>query len=248
MKDRASKLFIILGGFFVTNALLAEFIGVKIFSVEATLGFEPLNFTLFGESGLGFNMTAGVLLWPVVFVFTDVLNEYYGQRGVRFLSFLTAGLISYGFLMVYLAMSVEPASFWIGSKAGQGVENMDTAFNAIFGQGLRIIVGSIIAFFIGQIADVYVFRQIRRITGEKKLWLRATGSTLVSQLIDSYVVLFIAFYGQFSNVQILAFGMVAYAYKFVVAILSTPVIYLVHLGIEWYLGKEKAHEMAEAAH
>ena len=247
LKDRASILFIILGGFFVTNALLAEFIGVKLFSVEATLGFESLNLSLFGETGLGFNMTAGVLLWPVVFIFTDVLNEYYGNRGVRLLSFLTVGLIAYGFIMVYIAMSVAPASFWVGSKVDEGVPNMDLAFNAIFGQGLRIIVGSICAFLVGQLVDVWVFQKIRKATGEKRLWLRATGSTLVSQLVDSYVVLFIAFAGQFSTVQILAFGLVAYVYKFVVAIASTPIIYLAHTGIERYLGKETARKMASEA-
>lgn len=247
LKDRASILFIILGGFFVTNALLAEFIGVKLFSVEATLGFESLNLSLFGETGLGFNMTAGVLLWPVVFIFTDVLNEYYGKKGVRLLSFLTVGLIAYGFIMVYIAMSVAPASFWVGSKVDEGVPDMDLAFNAIFGQGLRIILGSICAFLIGQLVDVWVFQRIRRATGEKRLWLRATGSTLVSQLVDSYVVLFIAFAGQFSTVQILAFGLVAYIYKFVVAIASTPIIYLAHTGIEKYLGKETAQRMATEA-
>lgn len=247
LKDRSSVLFVILGGFFVTNALLAEFIGVKLFSVEATLGFEPLNLSLFGETGLGFNMTAGVLLWPVVFIFTDVLNEYYGKRGIRLLSFLTVGLISYGFIMIYLAMSVAPAASWIGSKSGVGVSNMDVAFNAIFGQGLRIILGSICAFLIGQLVDVWVFQRIRKVTGEKKIWLRATGSTLVSQLIDSYVVLFIAFYGQFSMGQILAFGLVAYIYKFIVAIASTPIIYLVHAGIERFLGKETAERMIKEA-
>lgn len=247
LKDKSSILFVILGGFFIANALLAEFIGVKIFSVEATLGFEPLNLSLFGETGLGFNMTAGVLLWPVVFIFTDVLNEYYGRRGVRLLSFLTVGLIAYGFLMIFLAMWVAPAQGWIGSKASEGVPSMDLAYNAIFGQGLRIIVGSICAFLIGQLVDVWVFQRIRKATGEKKVWLRATGSTLISQLIDSYVVLFIAFYGQFSVGQILAFGLVGYTYKFIVAILSTPIIYLAHSGIEKFLGKETAHRLAKEA-
>ena len=92
-KNKAVTLFIILGGFFVANALVAEFIGVKIFSLERTLGIEPFQFSFFGEDNLGFNLTAGVLLWPVVFVMTDIINEYYGLKGIRFLSFLTVGLI-----------------------------------------------------------------------------------------------------------------------------------------------------------
>ncbi len=66
--------------------------------------------------------------------------------------------------------------------------------SGIFRQGLWIIIGSMVAFLIGQVLDVLVFHRIKKITGEKRIWLRATGSTLVSQLVDSFVVLFIAFY------------------------------------------------------
>ena len=106
--------------------------------------------------------------------------------------------------------------------------------------------------------DVFVFHKIKRATGEKKIWLRATGSTLISQFIDSYVVLFIAFYigtrignkeGDFvwSFKLFLAVGTLNYLYKSVVAIVLTPVIYLVHNVIENYLGKDKANEMKRAA-
>ncbi len=88
---KPTRLFIILGGFFIANALIAEIIGVKIFSLEKTLGFAPLHIHLFGND-LSVNLTAGVLLWPVVFIMTDIINEYYGMRGVKFLSWLTAGL------------------------------------------------------------------------------------------------------------------------------------------------------------
>ena len=101
-KNKSNLLFIVLAGIFITNALIAEFIGVKIFSLERTLGFDPLNFTIFGSKGLSFNLTAGVLLWPVVFVMTDIINEYFGTKGVKFLSYLTCILISYAFLMVFL--------------------------------------------------------------------------------------------------------------------------------------------------
>ena len=99
-KNKALILFLILGGFFIANALIAEFIGVKIFSLEQTLGFESMSLSLFGEDNLGFNLTAGVLLWPIVFIMTDIINEYYGQKGVKFLSYLTVGLIIYAFISV----------------------------------------------------------------------------------------------------------------------------------------------------
>ena len=109
--NKASRLFIFLGGFFVANAMIAEFIGVKIFSLERTLGFEPLNMTIFGVKNLSFNLTTGVLLWPFVFVLTDTINEYYGKRGVRLLSFLTAGLITYAFVMFYCGIRLVPGGF-----------------------------------------------------------------------------------------------------------------------------------------
>ena len=124
---------------------------------------------------------------------------------------------------------------------------MDVAFNKILGQGLRIIVGSLTAFLIGQLVDVFVFQKLRRATGNKRLWLRATGSTLVSQLIDSFVVLFIAFYGVFATDQIIAIGITNYIYKFAVAILLTPLIYLGHYLIDNYLGKENAALISEEA-
>src|SRR5688572_5737193 len=192
IRYKPTRLFIILAGFFIVNALIAEFIGVKIFSLESTLGFNPIEIKLFGNS-YSFNLTCGVLLWPVVFVMTDIINEYYGPKGVRFLSWLAIGLIAYGFIMIFGAMKTVPSGFWITSKQEIGITDMDKAYNGIFGQGLGIIIASMTAFLIGQLVDVFVFHKIKRVTGEKKIWLRATGSTLVSQLIDSFVVLMIAF-------------------------------------------------------
>lgn len=248
LNDKVNRLFLILGGFFIANALVAEFIGVKIFSLERTLGFDPLNMTLFGVEGLGFSLTAGVLLWPVVFVMTDVINEYYGAKGVRFLSFLTVGLISYAFVMVFLAIWINPDDWWQNVSGGD-IENMDLAFKKVFGQGLWIIAGSLVAFLVGQVVDVLVFHRIKRWTGEGKIWLRATGSTLVSQFIDSFVVLIIAFYigSDWDLVRVLAIGLVNYMYKFFMAVVLTPVIYLAHSAIDSYLGEKVANRLKKQA-
>lgn len=247
--NKSNNLFYILGAFFVANALLAEFIGVKIFSLEKSLSISPINLSFFGETDLSFNLTAGVLLWPVVFIMTDIINEYYGRKGVRFMSFTAAGLIAYAFLMVYAAMGLHPADFWIQRETTYGVINMDHAFNTIFGQGLWIIVGSLIAFLIGQFVDVYVFHYLRSITGSSKIWLRATGSTLISQFIDSFVVLLIAFYlgAGWDLSLVLAIGVVNYIYKFFIAILLTPLLYLLHFLIDRYLGKELSYKLIEEA-
>jgi hypothetical protein len=257
IKDKATRLFIILGGFFIANALIAEIIGVKIFSLEKSLGIEPLNIRLLGND-LSVNLTAGVLLWPVVFIMTDLINEYYGRKGVRFLSFLTAGLILFAFVVFYGAMGLPPADFFITSKQGSGVPDMEKAYEGVLGQGSRIIIGSLAAFLISQIIDAFTFYKIKKATGEKKLWLRATGSTLISQFIDSYVVLFIAFYigsrigaveGDFTwpFSLFIAVGTINYIYKVIEAIILTSVIYLIHGWIERYLGHERAAQMKAAA-
>lgn len=253
---KPTKLFLILGGFFVTNALVAEFIGVKIFSLEETFGWKPADIKLFGDI-YSFNLTCGVLLWPVVFIMTDIINEYYGLKGVRFLSWMTIILIAYGFVMIFGAINTSPNSWWITSKQEIGIENMSTAYNGIFGQGLGIVIASMTAFLIGQLVDVFIFHKIKKATGEKKIWLRATGSTLVSQLIDSFVVLIIAFYFYPKYIpnqgspwpinQIIAICIVNYIYKFTMAIILTPVIYLIHGWIERYLGHDLAAEMKRAA-
>jgi queuosine precursor transporter len=250
LAHRPTRLFIVLASFFVANALIAECIGGKLFSLERALGFTPRPFSFLGEEGLTFTLTCGVLLWPLEFVMTDIVNEYYGPKAVRRISWIAVALISYAFLMFYLAIEI-PADegFWRGSQQGQGVPDMQAAFSSIFGQGMWIIFGSLVAFLVSQLIDVWVFHRIKRATGGKAVWLRATGSTVVSQLIDSFIVLFIAFkLGRgWSMQRVLAVGMVNYAYKFSAALLLTPVIYLAQGLIDRFLGKEQAEAMKASA-
>jgi len=247
LEQKRNRLFVILTGIFITNALLAEIIGVKIFSAETTVGLQPARLNILGFV-MDFNLTAGALIWPVVFITTDLINEYFGKPGVKRISYLTALLILYAFVVIFMAIGLPPAGWWAQLSDDQGnVYNMDLAFNRILGQGLRIIAGSLLAFLLGQLVDVFIFQKLRQATGNRWLWLRATGSTLVSQLVDSFVVLFIAFYGVFTNDHIIAIGITNYIYKFSVAILLTPVIYLGHFLIDDYLGKENAARLSEQA-
>ncbi len=249
LRDKATRLFIILGSFFAANALLAEMIGVKLFQFEDAIGVTRADFSLLGQDHLSFVLSVGVLPWPIVFIMTDVVNDYYGVRGVRFLTMLTAGLIAFAFLVMFLAIHIAPAGFWITSSYQQGVPDMQAAFASIFGQGMNIILGSLTAFIIGQLVDAFSFRAIKRFTGDKRIWLRATGSTIISQLIDSVVVTYMAFWvlKDWSFALCTALVITAYCYKLLVAVLSTPLVYLVHAGVERYLGKERAHAMREAA-
>lgn len=250
LNDKPTKVFVVIAAFFVANALIAECIGGKLFSLERLLGFEPQPFSLLGEQGLTYTLTCGVLLWPLEFIMTDIVNEYFGPKAVRRISYIAVGLICYAFLMFYLAIHV-PANkeFWITSHTQDGIPDMQAAFSGIFGQGMWIIVGSLTAFLVSQLLDVWVFHKIKKVTGEKKVWLRATGSTLVSQFIDSFIVLFIAFKigNGWSFQRVLAIGLVNYSYKALMALLLTPLIYIIENRIETYLGKEATAELKTAA-
>jgi uncharacterized integral membrane protein (TIGR00697 family) len=250
LHDRRVRLFVVLGGFFVANAVIAEMIGVKLFQLEELLGLPKAHLTLLGQSGLSFVLSVGVLPWPVVFIVTDVVNDYYGVRGVRLLTLLTTALIAFMFTALYLAIGMPPdRGWWLGSSAAAGVPDMQAAFTAIFGQGLNIIVGSLTAFVIGQLVDALIFRRLKRLTGDRRIWLRATGSTLVSQFMDSIVVTYVAFWllRDMSFAMATALALTAYAYKFVVALLSTPLVYVAHWAIGRYLGPERAAAMRKAA-
>jgi uncharacterized integral membrane protein (TIGR00697 family) len=245
--EKRNLLFIFLAGFFITNAVLAELIGVKIFSLEKTFGIEAFQIYLFDKTPLSFNFTAGVILWPFVFITTDLINEYFGQRGVKIISFLAIGFIAYAFIMLFFITQLQPSDYWLSlyqvTPTGEHFD-INYAFNLIFTQGLAIILASLVAFLIGQFVDVLVFQKIKTYTGGKYIWLRATGSTVVSQFIDSFIVLGLAFYvfkepeHRWSLSFLLSVGVVNYIYKLTVAILLTPLLYLAHYAIDKYIGEK----------
>lgn len=216
-KNRKDLVFIILAGFFVTNAIVAELIGGKL----------VVFFGIFVQS-------IGIILWPVVFLLTDLINEHYGKQGVRKLTYITVGLISFTFIVLTIALRI-PAF-------GNGVS--DSAFKEVFGQSQWIIVGSIIAFFVSQLVDVYVFWIFRNRTGGKLIWLRATGSTVVSQLVDTFIVQYVAFVlpGKWTTDEFITNASWGYAFKLLVAIALIPLIYVGHFAINKYLNKDKVVE------
>lgn len=219
-----------LASFFLGNALLAEMIGGKLFQVPT-----PIH---------TFTMSVGVILWPVVFIVSDLVNEYFGREGVKRLTFLAAAVIAYAFLALFMAEKIPAASF-------SPVDG--NSFRSVFLQSQWIIAGSLAAFLVAQLVDVWVFWFVRRRTGHRYLWMRATGSTLVSQLIDTVIVQYIGLHlptlmGQ-PGIDFPTFvngAVSSYIFKFVVAIAVTPLLYLVHWGIDRYLGEETAARMIEA--
>jgi len=217
-------LFVFLAGLFITNAVTAELISNKLIEI-------PFSFDLFGNQFGPFVTIVGILPWPVVFLLTDLLNEFYGYKVVRKLSWITAVLIAYCFLIVGLSMDI-PAVEIPGSNLSD-----DAAFNKVFGQAQMVIVGSICAFLVSQILDASLFSWIKSKTGERFIWLRSTGSTLISQLIDSYIVLYIGFVlpGTLSFNDFMTIAPTNYVLKILIAILLTPLIYLGHFIIRRFV-------------
>ena len=233
-QNKRNNIFFILSGIFITNAIIAEILGTKIFEFDFILNF---------------NMSVGVIIWPVVFITTDIINEYFGKKGIKKISYFTILLIIYVFIIIYMSTKLTPNNYWlnINSVDNHGNPfNIDYAYNIIFLQSTGIIIGSIIAFLIAQILDVIIFPKLKKMTKGKFIWLRATGSTLISQFIDSFVVLFIAFYllapndKVWSLSQVFSVGFDNYTFKFIIAILITPLIYLAHYLIDNYMGKDLA--------
>jgi queuosine precursor transporter len=251
--DKELILFIVLSGFFLINALLAEIVGAKIFSVEKIFGIAPLHFAFLGGEHVNLDLSMGIIIWPFVFIISDLVNEYFGKSGVRRLSVLGALLIGYSFFVIFASTKIPPSDYWLGQNItdqnNQPNFNIDFAYAKIFRQGLGIIIGSITAFLVGQLVDLYVFHAIRKVTGHKKLWLRANGSNVVSQLVDSFLILIIAFYwlGNWSFSRVIGLGIMQYIYKVGIAALLTPVMYWVHFGIYRYLGVVHSNEMIDKA-
>jgi queuosine precursor transporter len=214
LKNRKDVVFLVLAGFFVTNAIVAELIGGKLVQF----------FGLFTQS-------IGIILWPIIFLLTDLINEYFGKDGVKKLTYITMGLISFTFILLTIAIKIPATSF-------SPVPN--DVFETVFGQSQWIIVGSITAFLVSQLVDVYIFWFFKSITGDKHIWLRATGSTVVSQLVDTFIVQFIAFVlpGKWTYSEFLVNASWGYSFKLIIAIALIPLIYLGHYVIGKYIRKE----------
>ena len=216
-KSKREFVYIIMAGIFITNAIVAELIGSKLIQIGP------------------FVMSIGIIPWPIVFITTDLINEYFGKAGVKKLSMITASLIGYAFIILLFAIKI-PAAVGISAVT-------DEQFYAVFGQSLWIIVGSLVAFIFSQFIDVSIFWLLRNKTGGKMIWLRSTGSTIISQLIDTFVVLGIAFWlpGKMTTANFLNAALTGYTFKLILAVLLTPLIYLGHSIIEKYLGDEESH-------
>jgi uncharacterized integral membrane protein (TIGR00697 family) len=234
---REARLLVVLSAVLITSAVVAELVSVKLFQVP-----------FYGFLGIDrqFTLTGGSLLWPLVFLTTDVVNEFFGHKVVRFVTWVTIAMIGWTFLVSNLALGLHAVDF-------SPVD--DPTFAKVFGQSGWIIVGSMAAFLLSQLVDVATFQRIRRAFDGRHIWARATGSTLVSQLIDSFVVIYIAFWlpgvlgvgPGVTGAQALEISLSSFAYKVGVAIGVTPLVYVAHWAVVRWLGHETAEAMAHEA-
>ena len=232
--SRPQKLFVVCAAVFLTALVVAEATASKFFTA-----FDlPFTVHILGQEFTSVIMTAGVIAFPVTFIVTDLMNEYFGKKGIRFVTLVGMVMIIFEFVLLQIAMAVPTASI---------SPVPEEAFNTVFGASGRVIFGSLVAYLIGQLADITLFHWLRGLTQGRHLWLRATGSTFGSQFLDTFIVLMVAFVGQLSFQEIIAITLFNYGYKFIIAILITPVIYAAHWVMDRYLGEELAHQLVEEA-
>lgn len=232
--SRPQKLYVICAAIFLTALVVAEATASKLFTVAEL----PFALSIMGQEFTAITMTAGVIAFPITFIVTDLLNEYYGKRGIRFVTFIGMAMICFEFVLLKVALEVPVAE---NSPVSQG------AFQEVFGSSTRVIIGSLIAYLVGQLVDIFLFHWLRNLTEGRFLWLRATGSTFGSQFIDTFIVLTVAFYGQLSAGEIIAISLFNYLYKFLIAVGITPIIYAAHWLMDRYLGHETAEKLRERA-
>ena len=232
--SRPQKLFVVCAAVFLTALVVAEATASKFFTAFQL----PFTVTIWGQEFTEVIMTAGVIAFPITFIVTDLMNEYFGKKGIRFVTLVGMVMIIFEFILLQVAMAVPTSSI---------SPVPDEAFNTVFGASGRVIFGSLVAYLIGQLADITLFHWLRKKTNGKHLWLRATGSTFGSQFLDTLIVLVVAFAGQLTIAEILAITLFNYSYKFVIAILITPVIYGAHWVMDRYLGEEMAQALVEQA-
>lgn len=215
--DTRSKLLLTLAGLFITALVVGDLIGPKLFAVgPATL-------------------SAGMLPFPITFLLTDLLNEFYGKRTARVVTWVGFGMAMFTFAIITIAVLL-PFSDVTRAADWKGVTQ--PSFDAVFANGQRILIASMVAYLLAQFTDIWVFNKVKTATHGRLLWLRATGSTLVSQLIDTVVIQTLAWEGTLDPTALVGLIASSYGVKVLIAVGLTPVLYLGHALVERVLGIE----------
>lgn len=217
----AQRLYVWLAALSVTCLLIADLIGIRLFKIGVV------------------EHTCGMLTFPLTFLLTDLINEYYGKKGARRVTYIAFTMAIFVFIVINISQTMPrlEADFNVN----------EDAYNAVFGSAKIMYIASLCAYLVGQLSDIALFGMIKRLTSGKLIWLRATGSTVVSQMLDSFVVSYLAFglgpslfpqpgktAAAFSDV--LHIAATGYTLKFIIAIAVTPFIYMSHAAMRKWFG------------
>jgi hypothetical protein len=232
--DRSHKIFVWLTGIFITSLILANLVGALLFSFQLPFSYpvidsmSPFHVKWTPEVLL----SAGIIPFPVTFILTDLVNEFYGKRGARFITWLGFGMsfLIFGYLLVGTWLPVDPRLTVMPKPV----------FLTVASQYSGMFVASLTAYLIGQMLDIQLFHLFRAFTKHRFIWLRATGSTVVSQLFDSLIVTFVAFWGQMEVNDMLRLALGNYTWKFVIAVGITPLLYLGHGVLRGLMPRQEA--------
>lgn len=209
--DTRARLFLALTGIFITALLIGDIIGGKLFEVSVFGSLQTLS--------------VGIIPFPITFVLTDVLNEFYGKKAARTVTYVGLGCTVFAFTVIFVAGAIPMAGF-TGGAEWSGINA--NAFERVFLSSQRILAASLVAYMCGQLIDIFVFHKIKAWTKNRFIWARATGSTMVSQFFDTALIQTLAWYGTLDSAKLPGMIATSYAVKVVVAIALTPVIYVLH--------------------
>ncbi|MGV8085347.1 MAG: queuosine precursor transporter [Candidatus Bilamarchaeum sp.] len=201
--------FWILVALFVSSVIASSLMGNKI----ANFGF--------------FEAGVGIMIFPLSYLTMDIIQEVKGKEVARKILFGTLFALAFVMVVTYISTALPSAKR----------DFYPEEYNKVFGVSIRVMLASLIAFVIADLSDIEIFAKIKEKTKEKMLWLRATGSTIVSQFIDSVVFMFLAFYGISPKHDAMYLLMITLPYwilKCIVAIGGTPLVYA---GAKWLRGE-----------
>jgi len=211
--DARQKLFAVLVALFVTSLLVGDLIGGKLYDIGVSIGGLPLG------------ISVGMIPFPIVFLLTDLINEFYGKKAARFVTMV-------GFVMAWFTILVLQLATMVPWPASP----FHSSFDMIFASSQKILFASTIAYLTAQLIDIAIFHFVKRKLGDRLLWLRATGSTVVSQLIDTVVINFLVWSSTKSTPEVVGLIVTSYITKVAVAVAVTPLIYAGHALVERGLG------------
>lgn len=207
--DRSHKIFVWMTAIFVISLVVADLIGAMLFS---------FRLSVFGVE-IPVLLSAGIIPFPITFILTDLLNEFYGKEGARFVTWVGFGMCFLTFAFLFVGNHLPVDGRTIIPKS---------VFMTLSTQYTGMFLASLTAYLIGQMLDIQIFHLLRSRTKHKWIWLRATGSTVISQLFDSLIVTSIAFWGSMSLSNIFQLALGNYTWKFIIAVSITPLLYLGH--------------------